>query len=60
GMSFAGGEGTPVGSMLGGLLLVVIGNALNMVGISPFYQYIVKGVIFLTAVAIHGRQRRHS
>ncbi len=57
GTSIAGGRGSLVGTLLGALLLGVLNNGLNMVGVNPYVQTVVKGVIILLAIYI-GRERR--
>jgi ribose transport system permease protein len=52
GTSIAGGRGHIVGTLIGALLLGVLNNSLNMIGLSPYSQRIVKGVILLIAVLI--------
>ncbi|MGI4748255.1 MAG: ABC transporter permease, partial [Janthinobacterium lividum] len=57
GTSIAGGRGSLIGTLLGALLLGVLNNGLNMVGVNPYVQTVVKGVIILLAIYI-GRERR--
>ena len=52
GCSMAGGVGSAVGSLVGGLTIGVINNCMNLVGVSPYYQSIVKGVIIVLAVLL--------
>ncbi len=49
GVSFAGGVGSPAGSLLGALIMAVLSNVMNMLRISPFYQYVVRGLILALA-----------
>jgi rhamnose transport system permease protein len=59
GISIAGGCGSVAGAVLGGLFLAVIGNALPVVKVSPFWQSALTGCVILTAVLInarHGKQ----
>lgn len=58
GTSTAGGVGGVVGTLVGATLLSVIANLLNIVGISPFIQRIVKGVIIILAVLLERKQKR--
>ncbi|EIF81130.1 ribose ABC transporter, permease protein, partial [Burkholderia pseudomallei 354a] len=53
GTSIAGGRGTLVGA----LLLGVLNNGLNMIGVNPYVQNVIKGAIILLAIYI-GRERR--
>ena len=57
GTSIAGGRGSLIGTLLGALLLGVLNNGLNMVGVNPYVQTVVKGGIILLAIYI-GRERR--
>lgn len=56
GTSIAGGHGSVIGILLGALLLGVLNNGLNMVGVNPHVRTVTKGVIILLAIAI-GRER---
>ncbi|SFU91895.1 ABC transporter permease [Pseudoduganella namucuonensis] len=55
GISIAGGSGTVAGALLGSLFLAVIGNALPVVKVSPFWQSALTGLVILTAVLINAR-----
>jgi ribose transport system permease protein len=57
GTAMAGGRGTVWGTVVGAITLGVINNALNMVGISPYLQGTVKGLVIIGAVFIQ-RQRQ--
>ena len=57
GTSIAGGRGSLIGTLLGALLLGVLNNGLNLVGVNPYVQSVVKGGIILLAIYI-GRERR--
>ncbi len=56
GFSFSGGVGTVKGVVLGVLIFQVIAYGMNFVGISPYFQYIIKGLIIILAVAIDSRK----
>jgi rhamnose transport system permease protein len=45
-----GGSGSVLGVVLGAFLLGIINNALTLVGISPFWQLAVQGLLILLAV----------
>lgn len=51
GTNMNGGEGTVFGTLIGVLVIGVISNGLTMIGISYYYQEIVKGGIIILAVA---------
>jgi len=52
GASLSGGEGTIIGAFLGSLLMQIISNALNLLGISVYWQQLVIGLVLITAVII--------
>ena len=52
GASLQGGEGSVLGSFLGVLLMGLILNALNLLGVSVYWQTFVVGATLLTAVVI--------
>jgi ribose transport system permease protein len=49
GNSLSGGKGTVLGTFIGVLILGVVGNALNLLGVAGFYQIVVSGSIVLIA-----------
>lgn len=55
GTSLSGGKGGIVGTLAGALIMGVLDNILILMGVSPFYQSIVKGVVILVAVVIDGK-----
>ena len=58
GASIAGGRGVIVGTLLGAMLLGVLNNGLNMLGVSPYVQSVIKGAIILLAIFIS--RHRHN
>ncbi len=52
GTSFSGGIGTIGGTIIGVLVIGVLNNGLNLLGVSSFWQLIVKGAVILLAVYI--------
>jgi rhamnose transport system permease protein len=52
GAAVAGGRGTVIGTLLGVILLGMIGPALTFLGISAYWERALQGTIILTAVAI--------
>ena len=52
GTSFTGGVGTIGGTIIGVLVIGFLNNGLNILGVSSFWQLIIKGVIILLAVYI--------
>lgn len=55
GISIAGGIGSVAGAVLGALFLGVIKNALPVIGISPFAQMAISGVVIVLAVVFNAR-----
>jgi ribose/xylose/arabinose/galactoside ABC-type transport system permease subunit len=60
GTSLFGGEGSVVGTVLGAAIIAVLANILNLFGVSPFTQQIVKGAIIVAAVLFETQRRRRS
>lgn len=58
GTSLAGGIGTIGGTILGALLMGVIGNGLDLLNVSAYYQQIVKGLIIVGAVWLDRKQSK--
>ena len=52
GTSLFGGEGTVLGTVGGAMVLAIIANVLNLAGVSPFSQQVVKGAIIVVAIII--------
>jgi ribose transport system permease protein len=51
GISLMGGEGLIVGVLLGAVIIGVINNGLNLMGVDPYIQEVAKGFIIFLAVA---------
>jgi len=58
GISIAGGIGTTAGVVLGALFLGVIGSALPVINISPFWQMAISGAAIILAVVVNARGER--
>ena len=58
GASLFGGIGGVVGTTIGACILAVLANMMNLIGISPFTQQIVKGAIIIIAVSSEVLRRR--
>lgn len=58
GASIAGGRGVIIGTLLGAMLLGVLNNGLNMLGVSPYVQSVIKGGIILLAIFISRQRHR--
>lgn len=55
-----GGSGTIFGTVIGVLILGVIGNMLNLFNVNPYLQGLVKGAIIIAAVMVQQAARRRS
>ena len=56
GVSFSGGVGTIQGIVIGAILLQAINYSLNFLGVNPYLQYVVRGLIIVLAVSIDVRK----
>lgn len=52
GTSLAGGRGRIFGTLIGVFIIGTLNNGLNLLGVSSFYQMVVKGIVILIAVLI--------
>jgi putative multiple sugar transport system permease protein len=50
GASMSGGVGTVLGAIIGGVVLGVLNNGMNLVGIGTDWQQVIKGLVLLAAV----------
>ena len=58
GVSLFGGRGTLIGVVIGVMILSVISNGMNVIGLGQAFQDVVRGVIIFAAVAIDVVRRR--
>ncbi len=56
GTSMAGGRGTILGTVLGALIIAVMNNLLNLLGVPPFLREAFKGVIVIGAVLLQKKE----
>lgn len=56
GVSFSGGIGTIKGVVTGVIIFTVINYGLTYIGVNPYWQYIIKGLIIVSAVALDTRK----
>ena len=60
GTSLAGGQGTIVGTVLGALIVAVLGNGLNLLGVQTFFQYLFQGAALILAVLLDQNLKRRA
>ncbi len=59
GIQLTGGVGSPIGPAMGAYILTLITNVLILLGVSPYYQWVVKGVILAIAATALTRGLRY-
>jgi ribose/xylose/arabinose/galactoside ABC-type transport system permease subunit len=59
GTSLNGGKGSVIGTLIGALIVAVLGNGMDMLNILTFWQSILKGVIFVFAIVINQKVLRN-
>lgn len=55
GTALRGGNAAVGGTIAGALLFAVLANALNLLGVASYWQYVVTGVVLVAAIAIGNR-----
>ncbi|MDR0758908.1 MAG: ABC transporter permease, partial [Treponema sp.] len=58
GTSTMGGEGTVAGTFIGAFVIGVLRNGLNLIGVSPFIQKIVIGIVIVASVFLDRVRRK--
>ncbi|MCP4165812.1 MAG: ribose ABC transporter permease [Chloroflexi bacterium] len=58
GVSLFGGVGGIGGALVGSFIIGVLSNGLNLLGISSYYQQVIKGIVFILAVSIDMLSKR--
>ncbi len=56
GTDMSGGRGHIFGTLLGALMLGVLNNGLNLIGVSPYMQRVVKGAIIIVAIFLSSKR----
>ena len=59
GTSMSGGVGNIFGTMIGVVLIAVLSNGMNLVGIDSSWQLVVKGIVILLAVYIDYLKKKY-
>jgi ribose transport system permease protein len=58
GTTLSGGGGNILGTLLGGLFMGTLQDGMVLIGVSPFSQGVVSGIVILAAVIIGALQTR--
>jgi erythritol transport system permease protein len=58
GTSLAGGRGTVVGTLIGAFVIGALADGLVMMGVSEFWQMVIKGIVIIVAVIIDQMQSK--
>ncbi len=57
GTALTGGEGTPFGTLIGASIMVVIENCIVIMGISPYWQKAVSGLVVVFAISLDAMRK---
>ena len=57
GVNMAGGEGKVYFALIGAMVIGFLRNALNLIGLHPYYQNLIVGVLIIAIVAFSMRER---
>jgi erythritol transport system permease protein len=57
GTSLAGGRGSIGGTIIGAFVIGVLGDGMVMMGVSSFWQMVIKGLVIVAAVVVDQFQR---
>ena len=60
GISLAGGVGSPLSPIIGAYILTLISNILVLLGVNPYYQWVVTGIVLVAAGAALTRGVRYA
>jgi len=60
GVSLFGGAGGVGGALIGAFIIGILSNGLNLMGVTSYYQQVIKGLVFILAVSLDmwGKRRR--
>ncbi|MER8584223.1 ABC transporter permease [Mesorhizobium sp. M1338] len=58
GTSMSGGRGTIGGTIVGAFVIGILSDGLVMMGVSSFWQMVIKGLVIIVAVVVDQAQRR--
>ena len=57
GTSMSGGRGSVVGTVFGTLIVAVMNNLLNLIGVDPYLSTAFKGAIIIAAVLLQRKEK---
>lgn len=62
GTSFSGGSGSALGTLVGSLIIGVLNNIMNLMGVESYAQKIIKGflIIFAVLLDIHSKNKKRT
>jgi len=58
GINLYGGQGSILGAVIGAMFISVLGNSLNLIGVSSFWQLVVKAVVLIAAALIYTNKKK--
>lgn len=58
GTSMSGGRGTISSTIIGAFVIGILSDGLVMMGVSSFWQMVIKGLVIIIAVVVDQAQRR--
>lgn len=58
GTTLKGGEGSVLRTVLGVLLVILMSNCLNLLGVTPYMQVVLKGAILVVAIWLDNRKQQ--
>jgi len=57
GTDINGGKGHILGTLIGAMMLGVLNNGLNLMGVSPYMQKVLKGIVILLAIYVSSERK---
>ncbi len=58
GTDISGGRGSIIGTIIGALIMGVLSNGLNLLGVSPYVQRVFKGLIIILAIYFSSKKKK--
>lgn len=60
GGSLRGGEGSVVGTLIGGFVMGLLSNGSDLLGVNPYWQQVIIGAVIILAVAVDELRKRRT